>query len=513
MKSFRILFFIFFIYGLLCTCVFSKPIKVFVFLSGAKIVEEEELSLTWDKDISQIKLLLPSQVVKESFDFYFVKDKGIKLKSIEFNKVDLIKNKRIENLKKEIELLYNKKRFLESRLKAIDDFIKAWQKVLDKDLKGSLEFKRLFKDLKTIQDLYNQKGVLDRKIKDIDKKLKALKQKLVSATGGKEGQWEVVIRLFSKKPKDKIKLRYSYFLNEGVALKPVYLIKAYPKKSLVSFWWRIKLTQSTGVDWNDIDLFFITSRAYFRLEPYPIYPWIIKPAEEVVREKRAYFPKALAPAKFFGLKGKPEGKKEERFLFDVYYLGKVSLAAGEKKLFNIKKFSVPCRFTYLIRPLEEEKAYLRTEVTFSKGLRLPQGEGLFWVGESYVGKKRPFYIFGKKAILFFGPDPEIRVKKVLVEKGSGEKGIIRGKKTYKWLWKIIIENNKKIPIKATVEFPYPQLRDERIEQEISINRKIFKKKDKSFIGTLVLNKGEEKSISYGVKITYPKNMNVWWNRF
>ncbi len=492
---------------------FAKVKEVTVFPSGAKIVEEEIVNPVWSGSLGKIVFSLPYFGLPNSFNLTFLNPKRIWIKSITFEEVDGLINDRIKDIEAKIKEIDKKEDIINSELDAIKDFIKIWKKVLDSDLKNSLDVKKSFKFFKKLKDLYYKKQSLVKELKKYKRLKKSLENKLYGSTLGEKRHWKIIVFIISKEKNKELKVKYSYFIKKGVFIDPIYILKAYPKKGIIRLEWKSEISQATSVDWKDVFLIFSTIKPSFKLNPSPLDSWIIY-ATEPIKRSRSFLmggaPKRASPIKeeqrFISKKSVSFQKK---YMFDVYKLGKFSILAGEKKIISVKNLTFYGKFKYLIRPLQEEKAYLYAEVKASKGLRIPLGKAFFWLDDSYVGKKSLFSVFSKKFKVFFGVDPEIKINTILLEKGAGRKGIINNKKTYKWLWKVVIENRKERPVEFRIEFPYPQVRDERIKLEILGDKELFVKKDHVLRCDISLKKGEKKEILFGAKVIYPKKLNIW----
>ncbi len=507
--SFLILIILF----LLCSPVLAKPVKVILYPDRAKIFEEKTLAPSWNGNQTNIEIFIPITALRESFTFAILNKIRPKVRSVKFEISNGINNARLVNLKKKIARLENKEKWIKNRLNSVKDFLKAWQKVLSNP-KITFDLNLNSKRLKALERLYTEKTNLINELKLTKKELKRLYQRLNNMIQGKEQQWKVIISLFSKKHTKLLKFKYSYFISNGVFWRPIYLIKSYPKKEIVGIEWKNELIQKTGIDWEGVDVYLATQRPSFRLNPFPIAPWIISP--QVFTKSRSYGikkTKAIPKAMLFEDIQQETSKKKEEYLFDIYYLGRIWLQAGETQLFTLKSFKLKGNFGYLVRPLDGNKAYLFADITSPYNFRFPKGEALFWINSGFVGKKRNFHISGNKFKFFLGVDPEVQVKCNIVEQGSGQKGLITKENTYKWLWRISIQNKKSIPINVNVELPFPQVKDERIKLEVLGDKNLFKIKDHLLKAKFNISKKETKSFLYGIKITYPKDMDVWWNRF
>jgi len=498
---------------------FAKIKEVVVFPSGAKVIEEEKVDPLWDGNLGKIVFYLPSFAVPDSFSLTFLNAKGIWINSITFQKVEGLINERIKKIKAKIDEINEKEHLINSELKATEDFIKIWENLLKAELKSSLNLKKGVSFLKRLKDLYYKRQSLIKKLKECKSLKNRLEDQLNASTLGENSHLEVIVFVYSKVKDKGLRVRYSYFIKRGISIEPVYILKAYPKKGVIKLEWKSEISQATSIDWKDAFLTFSTIKPSFKLKPYPLESWIIY-ATEFTESKESFFMEKMMGTASLSFK---EAKKERRteffkkpvsfqkkYMFDMYKLGRFSILSGEKKIVSVKNFTFYGKFKYLVRPLEEEKAYLYAEVETRRGLRIPSGRAFFWIDDNYVGKKSLFSIFSKKFKVYFGEDPEIKIKTVLLEMGSGRKGIINNKKTYKWLWKVVVENKKERPVQLEMEFPYPQVRDERIKLELLGNKELFVKKDHTLKCDLFLKKGEKREILFGAKIVYPKKLNVWF---
>ena len=130
--------------------------------------------------------------------------------------------------------------------------------------------------------------------------------------------------------------------------------------------------------------------------------------------------------------------------FSLWDLGKRSLPAGEQPRITIKNQPWPAEFEYTLRPSRTPQGYLTAHATPPQTVDLPQGQALFLADGVLLGK-RPFSLAGDEADLFFGSNPLVSGKMVLIVSQSGGKGIIGKKQTHLWAWTITATQPYPIP--------------------------------------------------------------------
>lgn len=347
-----------------------------------------------------------------------------------------------------------------------------------------------------------------KELTEKEQALKDLEDKLAALTGRAETVWEVTVTM-SGQPSGQVEASYEYAVS-GCGWTPVYRLNARPGEKVVDLGFDAEVWQSTGADWQTRVL-LATLPQRSQLEPPGLPGWVIGPRPEI-RPLAKAAPAAnrmtmAAEADMAGAPPPPEPEIERRATYAVWDLGARHVAAGPKQRLRISEETLPAAFTYLIRPGMSTASFLRAELSLKEAADMPSGPALWLVEGALVGK-RPFSFQGLKKEVYFGNDPQVRVKVTELERQAGERGLFKSKQSYAWKWAFEVQNDKTWPVTVRLEEPKPQPRDERIELTFSFDPKPTKEEDQAFVWLLDLGKAAKKTVTYGVALKAPEDLNL-----
>ncbi len=436
-----------------------------------------------------------------------VRSDGPGISSLASEKVSFSPGERISSLKKKLSILRGKKSALQSRVDSLKGevaYIKKTKPVPDKGIQSVLSMGEALR--KRLQKAYSELFEQEKGLKEIRGKIKEVERKIKEATGKKDEKLVLKI-VFSSQLTPGTKIHLGYVV-DNCGWKSMYRLNAKPGKQEVGFRWKARIWQNTGVDWKGAEMSLSTSKPVWRLLPPAKGNWSISPVRRKKVLDAAEAPRAKQGSRALKAfnQSAVSGKKERQFR-TVYQLGNLSVESGKKKTVNIKKKSWPAEFDYLLRPYKAQAAFVRARVDFGQAVRMPAGKASYFLDSAYVGEGR-LDIRDVKKELFFGPDRQIKVGFVNVDKKSGESGFLDKKDTYSWKWETVITNNKSLAVDVVVQDILPKLGDKEIEMEKTFNPKPDKIEDRTINWKLHIPSGKQKKVLYGYDIAYPRDMRL-----
>jgi len=495
---------------------FSKPVAVDLYPTGAKISEQAGLSVEAEGMRPVARFSIPAYADKETLTVNTTPDSGMLVTSIQTELLPFKETDKIKELKTRLTGLLFQKTDLDSKLKADMVYIGFWENLGEHLPEKTESVDKLAEAMrKGVADAHNEIFKLNQALEPLNKQIDEVQQEIDKLTGQAQKQIQVSAYL-NKKTADRIDLIFSYYIG-NCKWQPVYTLNAHPGKSEIEFVWYADITQNTGASWDNVDLTLATAQARPQPQPPELQDWLIQPVPNFqVRKSEAAakaMPLSAAPQeKAFETAGAPpEPERKEGFVFDIYDLGKQSIAAGETRRLDIRKNTWKADFKYLIRPYESQQAFVSAQLDASdkknEFVKLPEGMATFLI-DSAVVSSRMFSLVDEKEKLFFGADPQVGVKFDVLSKKSGEKGIFAGEKTYDWGWQVTINNLKSHEISVLMEDAYPQLRDDRIKLKEAFSG-TTPEKDKNLLKwAFTVKPKTETAIEYGFFITYPDDLNL-----
>jgi len=286
-----------------------------------------------------------------------------------------------------------------------------------------------------------------------------------------------------------------------------YVLNARPANKQVEWLWIAQINQHSGSDWDNVHIKLATAEPVFTLTPPTLPGWNIREGSIMPVAKTLARSEVMlaSPASDMAT---AEPSREEGLLFDIYDLGRQIIASGTPAQVQIRSGNWIADFAYLARPLQSTQAFLearlKTEQDFTP---LPTGSASFQVDGIHVGQ-RSFSLYQKDDVsLSFGSDPGIEVK-VKSAHVAGERGLLNRERTYDWNWILTLTNNKPLDIELRVEDKIPHVGHKDISIREAFQPPLPERENDLVFWTLPLKTGQQTTLQYGYKISYPKEMNV-----
>ena len=396
-------------------------------------------------------------------------------------------------------------------LQTIESRISLWSDT-PADGAAAAEMERLDAAMsKHLATLYRTRFEVQEKQVALEAEVAALQEALDKAVGADRQVWQVQAALVNAPA--TVDVRYSYVLG-GCNWQPLYRFEALPDQGKVAFTFTAEIEQSSGLDWKNAEVSLATVERFVSLVPPSLPEWRVEERQimayaasadavsvERMAEEAPVMMKAAAPAP----------RKVERGNYAVWELGRKTIPAGRLVTLPVQAEYWRADFLYTARPSADSKAYLTAKSILPEPRELPRGTAMFLVDGALIGK-RSYNLSGTDVDLFFGADPLVTATMKLLEKQSGDKGIIGRKQTMIWAWEMVLRNNRSHAVTLVAEDPEPQSghSDIRIETE-SVPRP-EKGDDHMLIWKTELAPKGESVIRHTVTVTAPRDMDVDYGR-
>lgn len=458
----------------------------------------------------------------------------------------------VQRLEKEVDDLVNeKRRFVDSHNIAMQQ--REWlyslklfsQKQLPQDFVTKMPaIKDLGELLKFLDDnLKSNYAVsydLELKIREIDKKIAAKKKELAGIDTPDKTKRSIIIDVDVLKA-GSLDLMVSYRVF-GVTWQPMYDARVSFDKSMTELVSYGLVRQTTGEDWNDVDVLLSTSKPSIGGRMPEAAPWYLRfyqPRRKNLREQyEPYYMDTTLRAKAAGSDMPGASAVDSAEMAEKAAPAEVVYAQAEQKGISVT-YKIPrkatiksdgsdvrlpissqdlaAKFKYSAFPKASDFAYLASRVVNKNDLQLPAGGVSVFLGEDFVGKSGIDNVGPAETFdLFMGIDENVKVKREQLEKKTDD--VIIGnipspnmKITFKY--KITVESykNKKAVFEIFEAMPVSQ--DERIK--VRIEQVNFEPKDKEYknrpgvwLWEFELEPKAKKEIFYTVIVEYPRNMQV-----
>jgi hypothetical protein len=482
----------------------ARLIKAEIYPQGARLFERISPEIPPGAE-GAAAFFLPLQADPDTLDIEVLRPETAAVSGLSFEKVQAPRSERVKELTSRIDDLERQRASLKDELQTSRDLISFWKNQLSHTPEKTEDIQGLAQTIqKHLQATYASQTSQQAKLEKLEKDLKEAEKELEELTGGQKQRWRVSLLIdggFEGSPE----IACSYRI-KNIAWEPVYAFNARPAQQQVDFTWKARIVQKAGLDWRGVPTRIATAERPRRIEPPRVRPWIIKPRQDIIVAREAV--KAERKMGYAADRAAAAPQRERRYLYDAFDLGETTLPPGKPRLYAVRQISSAAAFDYLVRPLESQQAFLRARLEKGDALeRLPRGQALLQIEGAVVGRME-YSSFNPKKPLFFGIDPQVQVEAELLEKKSGERGIINQKKTYRWLWQVRFTNNRSQPIDLTMETAWPQARDERIALSRAEKEAQLTLTDHVLEGRWSLPPGAEKEVRFGVEASYPEDMKI-----
>ncbi len=486
----------------------ASPRQVVMFPDSARIWEETDSPLIRQDSRFLAELILPAQADPETINISF--KQPVSVSAITWERIEPMEISQVVILREKLDDLLQEKSILEISVKSAEKSAEFWENQAGfqaGEISAMLEISQTISS--SLQKIYTEIGSLRLKLEEVNKDINDLERRIEQITGPENRVWKVRVFVDSPEDKELIRIAYNYIL-KNCGWRSFYRIEAQPGENLISFTWQAEVWQSSGADWDDVEMSLATLEPQRELIPRPIPEWVVSPRRELAPVGRMAEPhKAveMMAVRSEVLQDSPE--LERTGTYSQWKLGIRNLAAGDKPRFKIQEEIWPADFTHLVRPSIGDKAFIRAEIEFEEARDLPRGEAIFLLDGAMVGK-RLLRLTGTEETLFFGQDPFVKAELITREKKSGARGIFSNRQTYLWDFVISLDNNQLYPVKIRLEEPKPILRDERIKASFDFSPDPDEQTENLFIWNLTMEPDGNKEVRLNISMEAPKDMEVDW---
>lgn len=490
--------------------------EVIFFPNSAKIMETAKVVPQCSGDEKcRTSITIPPQADPQSLVVSLPSGSRIKIDDVQTKPVERRDEAKIAELRKQIAKLKQDRKEFQARLQALDVQMQFWQMQTKAKIKSIADADNLSAAIgKNIRKATQEKFSVEGEVEKIDKRVKELQDNLNQAAGKKETAWEAALTFSAAGPGDLV-IFYNYNL-AGCGWLPLYRIEALPAENRISFVWEAQLWQSSGEDWNQVQVSLATLQPVLTVTPPDLPPWIIKQrSAPIYRPSRKEKAAAAMDKNVLAMEDNQEAVAGETALttYSLWSVGRKNISAGQRQRLKIKEEYWPAEFLFLARPSLSPQAFVRAQVKLEKPVEIPSGEALFLIDGAMLGK-RNFSLAGTEGMLFFGTSPLISVTTITLADKAGSKTIFQNKQTRTWQWLLEANNSSNADIKLRIEEPLPQARDERIRLTFKSNPEPAQKDHEKFVWITELAAKQKKTIENTIELEAPKEMvlDFGWRR-
>jgi uncharacterized protein (TIGR02231 family) len=375
------------------------------------------------------------------------------------------------------------------------------------------------------------------KQRDLDATIDELQQRLRRQPVEQTERTELRIFVEAAAPAEgQLRIRYRV---RNASWQPVYDARLATEtkdgKPQLSLTRRASISQSSGEDWNDIELQLSTARPGERTSTpvlRPVQVQFAMPLGAAGGAPRGMPAAAPAPSEELALSKsaadrleKPKMRREavetgaavERSTYQTVFKlpAKVTVknGTGAKKVLIASETLAPAIKLNSV-PKDVPAAYINAHFTYQGAAPILPGAVSLYRDNVFAGMTRfPLVAAGQEHDLSFGADDSIKINRISLKRQRGESGLITTSNTDVQDYRITVKNLHAAPVQITVLDQIPYSEDEKITVQLlpaTTQPVVSNYEDKRGIlaWNLELKPGEEKVITLSYQMTWPVKQEI-----
>lgn len=426
---------------------------------------------------------------------------------------------RLENLEEQIRAATNEITVLNSSseyLKKVVPFPQN-QKTTPSEVDAHVKF-----FTRSLSENYARIAKAEGRLKKLVEEKKAVEKELkdLSALAGESKS--IVVSAFARNELRKVTMVYSYLVG-GTGWSPQYDLRADSSAHVVMDCFAT-LRQSTGEDWNGVQMEISTAKPSVYGAPPELTPWyvdIYQPRPRMLKSALRNEMADLQAAMPMEMKKEAESGsgyvmpevKAETSSFSFALPGRVDVPSDDQPhKILIASADKDSRFSYYAVPKLSKYSYLRADLKNPFAFPLMEGPVSVFLDDRLVGTMSlPKTILADEDMsLSLGVDEGIKVEKKLIRKFTEYSGAFTKETRIHYEYAIEIANGKTRDIDLAVKDGVPVSRNEQIKVEVESPRKEEAGIADDGIVTwgVKLTKGEKKSLRIKFSVAHPKNLRI-----
>ncbi len=345
----------------------------------------------------------------------------------------------------------------------------------------------------------------------------------------------------SSKEASSGKMIISYLVSQA-GWTPLYDMKADVAKANINMNYKAQVFQSSGEDWDDIQLNISTNNPYQNKTLPTMHPWYIDYNNYQLKEKdRSEKKKSLEINRNVNYYDNAPATQAEEVLMDAVYTNNNGVAYNaltsanfttvvdhmisaefqidlpysiksnsEQHMVLIKNINIPASYRYYTIPKLDQQAYLIAELTDLADLQLvPAQANIFfdgtYIGETYLNPSQ----LDDTINFSLGKDPNIIVRRTLMKNECKEK-IVGSMKERTMSYNIEMRNLKSTPIEIIVLDQIPITTNPEIEiSALDLDKGKLNEKTGKIEWTITLKPKENKNLNFKYRVKHNKDMQLF----
>jgi uncharacterized protein (TIGR02231 family) len=434
---------------------------------------------------------------------------------------DQKKSPEINKLEMERDSLNIKLRYIQNKTASTNEGITVLQ--ANKSIGGTNGV--VANDLIAIVDYYVKKinalkdDLIDLNLKElkVQDQINKINQQL-AVINNKQNQPEGnIVVTVDAKTKSVATFDFSYMIASNVSWTPIYDVRVKNINTPIEFILKAKVYQSTGEDWNDVNLSLNTGNPTDGAQKPVLYPWYLN-FQQYNYKVKSQTREDAAPSMM--IQGESNGQMAdakmewsntqmmENQLSNEYAIqNKYTLKSGNLETqIEINRTNANAYYEYACAPKLNTDAFLMGHIPNWENLNLLNAEGTVYFDGAYVGICAIQNTTVNDTMhISLGKDERIAVKRTKTNEVNGS-NLLGSMKEKKCLYDIVVKNTKKEAVTITLEEQLPISQ----EKEITVNALELSGGELNATTGLVtwkisLQPGESITKKFNFSVKYPKD--------
>ncbi len=325
--------------------------------------------------------------------------------------------------------------------------------------------------LNEIKDKVYDLSVKEKKIKkNIDK----LNNQLSVLNNKRNEPYSTIVVAVTSGTRTAATFYISYYTG-NVSWSPAYDIRVKDANSPVNLVYKANVSQNTGEEWNNVKLKISTGNPSLGVTKPELGPWYLNFNHPVMMRSAApaMYKETLSSADSKVMKDEAGYASdyvtatENRFSMDYEISIPYSIPSdGASHLVQIQDYSLPATYSYFAIPKIDRDAFLVAAITGWEGLNLQAGNSNVYFENAFVGETMFNPVTENDTLqVSLGRDKRIVINRELLKDLSGNQ-FIGSNRTRTFSYETTVKNNRKEPIKLTLEDQLPISQDKDIDVKL-----------------------------------------------
>jgi uncharacterized protein (TIGR02231 family) len=311
----------------------------------------------------------------------------------------------------------------------------------------------------------------------------------------------------------------TYFVRSA-SWTPAYDLRATGTDKPIELAMKAQVVNSTGVDWNKVDLSLSSGDPTLGGIMPELYPWTLAQQYQLARAYHVQDKAAeMAPVmKSLGSASSDDLAEASSFVANTVSQRTTTLefsidapfsvpADGLAHTVGVNSHTIPATYTWYCTPKLDKDAFLYARTTGWEDLSLLAGEANIFFEGTYVGKSFLQLDQPKDTLdISLGRDKGITVERVK-RKTTNDKATIGGKRTVSVGWDITVRNTKAVPVTLELRDQYPLSPKSEVEVKLADSDGAEVDEQKGFLTwKLALEPKASRKVGFNYTVKYPKDM-------